>query len=149
LEQDIPQGAGQDVTSMEAALTRVWARWERAVEQLGGAVPATQLRALLIIDDSGPLLPGQLAMALGTSVSGASRLSDRMTAAGLLGSGLAITETGQRLASWIRERRRAVLIHELKSMSADGHQALACGLSELAGHQLMPPRDDTPPATHA
>jgi MarR family len=90
LEQDIPQGAGQDVTSMEAALTRVWARWERAIEQLGGAVPATHLRALLIIDDSGPLLPGQLALALGTSVSGASRLSDRMTAAGLLGSELAV-----------------------------------------------------------
>jgi DNA-binding MarR family transcriptional regulator len=143
LGQDIPQGAGQGVTSMEAALTRVWARWERAIEQLGGAVPATQLRALLIIDDSGPLLPGQLASALGTSVSGASRLSDRMTAAGLLGSELAvgspleirlaITEAGQRLASWIRERRRAVLTHELESMSADGHQALARGLSELAG----------------
>ncbi len=143
MEQEIPQGAGQDVTSLEAALTRVWARWERAIEQLGGTVPATHLRVLLIIDDSGPLLPGQLALALGTSVAGASRLSDRMTAAGLLGSELAvggpleirlaITEAGQRLASWIRERRRAVLTRELESMSADGHQALARGLSELAG----------------
>jgi DNA-binding MarR family transcriptional regulator len=158
LEQDIPQGAEQDVTSIEAALTRVWARWERTIEQLGGTVPATQLRALLIIDDSGPLRPGQLAMALGTSLSGASRLSDRMTAAGLLGPELAagspleitlaITEAGQRLASWIRDRRRAVLTHELESMSADGHQALARGLSELVGHQAMPPRDATPPSTH-
>lgn len=161
MERDIPQDAGdlgQDAGLMEAVFTRVWARWERAIEQLGGTVPATQLRALLMIDDSGPLTPGALAMALGISPSGASRLSDRMAAAGLLGSGLAagrpveitlaITETGRRLAGWIRERRGAVFAHELESMSADGRQALARGLSELAGHSVKSPRDTTPPGTH-
>jgi DNA-binding MarR family transcriptional regulator len=146
LERDIPQdagGSGQDAALAEAVFTRVWARWERAIEQLGDTIPATQLRALLMIDDSGPLTPGRLAMALGISPSGASRLSDRMAAAGLLGSELAagrpveitlaITETGRRLAVWIRERRRAVLAHELELMSADGRQALTRALSELAG----------------
>jgi hypothetical protein len=40
---------------VEAEFTRLWARLERAVEELGGMVPASQLRALLIIDDSGVL----------------------------------------------------------------------------------------------
>ena len=159
--RDISQNGrnpSQDLAFAEAAFTRMWARWERVIGQLGGMVPATQLRALLIIDDSGSLTPGRLAVALGISPSGASRLSDRMVAAGLLGSQLAagrpleitlvVTEAGRRLAGWIRERRRAVLAHELESMSADGRQALARGLSELAGHQAIPPRDAAPPGTH-
>ena len=65
-----------------------------------------------------------------------------MSAAGLLRCELAAgacrevthaaTTAGQRLAGWIRGRRRAVLARELKSMSADGRRALARGLSELA-----------------
>jgi DNA-binding MarR family transcriptional regulator len=131
-----------DVALVEAEFTRLWARWESAIEELGGAVPASQLRALLIIDDSGVLPPSQLAAALGTSLSVARTLCDRMAAAGLLrcelAAGtrreitLAATAAGQRLASWIRGRRRAVLARELGSMSADGRRALARGLGELA-----------------
>jgi DNA-binding MarR family transcriptional regulator len=136
---------GPDAAFVEAEFTRLWARLERAVEELGGTVPASQLRALLIIDDSGVLPPGRLAAALGISPSGVGRLCDRMAAAGLLrrelaagtrrGIMLAATAAGQRLAAWIRRRRRAVLARELGSMSADGRQALARGLSELAAGQ--------------
>jgi DNA-binding MarR family transcriptional regulator len=142
---------GPDVVLAEAEFTRLWASWERAVEELGGTVPAGQLRALLIIDDSGVLPPGRLAAALGISLSGAGRLCDRMAAAGLLrcesAAGtrpevtLAATAAGQRLACWIRGRRRAVLAHALGSMSAEGHQALVRGLGELAFGQGMPRRD--------
>ena len=135
--------SGRDVAFVEAELTRVWARWERALAELGGTVPACQLRALLIIDDSGALPPGRLAAALGISPSRARRLADRMATAGLLRwvsapsarleITLAVTGAGRRLAGWIRERRRAVLAYELGHMSADGRQALARGLSELAG----------------
>jgi DNA-binding MarR family transcriptional regulator len=147
--------SGQDVAFVEAGFTRVWARWERVIEELGGTAPASQLRALLIIDDSGSLPLGRLAVALGISPSGASRLGDRMAAAGLLrcepaagtcrGITLAATAAGRRLAAWIRERRRAVLAHELGSMSADGRKALARGLGELAGHPVMPRHDAAPP----
>jgi DNA-binding MarR family transcriptional regulator len=146
LERDSAQDGGDsrhDVTFVEAKLTRVWARWERALAELGGTVPACQLRALLIIDDSGVLPPGRLAAALGISPSGAKRLCERMAAAGLLtwesapGArqeiALAVTGAGRRLAGWIRERRRAILANELGCMSAAGRQALARGLSELAG----------------
>jgi DNA-binding MarR family transcriptional regulator len=145
LERGITQdggASGRDVAFVEAKLTRVWARWERALSELGGTVPACELRALLIIDDSGALPPGRLAAALGISPSGANRLGNHMAAAGLLkwesapgarlGVALAVTGAGRRLAEWIRERRRAVLARELRCMSADGRQALARGLSELA-----------------
>jgi DNA-binding MarR family transcriptional regulator len=157
LERDIAHDGGDcrpDAAFVEAEFTRLWASMERAVDELGGTVPASQLRALLIIDDSGVLPPSRLAAALGISPSGAGRLCDRMAAAGLLrreqAAGtrreitLAATAAGQRLAGWIRGRRRAVLAHELGSMSADGRQALARGLSELAVRQVMPRRDATP-----
>ncbi len=148
MERDIaPDGGdcGPDAAFVEAEFTRLWARLERAIEELGGMVPASQLRALLIIDDSGALPPSRLAAALGISQSDASRLCDRMAAAGLLRRELvagtrreitlAATAAGQRLAGWIRGRRRAVLARELGSMSADGRQALARGLGELAVRQ--------------
>jgi DNA-binding MarR family transcriptional regulator len=154
LERGVAQHGGDcgpDVELVEAEFTRLWATWERAVEELAGTVPAGQLRALLIIDDSGVLPPARLAAALGISLSGAGRLYDRMAAAGLLrcepAAGtrrevtLAATAAGQRLASWIRGRRRAVLSRALGSMSADGRQALVRGLGELAAGQGMPRHD--------
>ena len=126
---------------MEAALIEVWARWERVLGGLGGAVPAGQLRALLVIDASGGLPVAGLAEALGVSGSGASRLCDRLEAAGLVtwdlaGSSdqalmLAVTQAGQRLAGWVREQRRSDLARGLESMSTEGRQALARGLREL------------------
>jgi DNA-binding MarR family transcriptional regulator len=131
-----------DVAVTEADLTMVWANWERAVDELSGAVPEGQARALLIVTRSGALTASRLARALGISTSSASGLCDRMEAAGLLacepapGSQreimLVATEHGRRLASWIRDRRSAVLAQGLESISADGRQALARGLSELA-----------------
>jgi DNA-binding MarR family transcriptional regulator len=150
---------GPDAPLVEAELTRLWARWQSAIEELGGTVPANQLRALLIINDSGALPPGRLAAALGISPPGASRLSDRMVAAGLLrcelAAGtrpeitLAATTAGQRLAGWIGGRRRAVLSRELGSMSADGRRALARGLGELAVRQVRPRRAGLRPQAHA
>jgi len=126
---------------MEAEITRLSERWDSAIGELGVPVPANQLRALLIIDDSGALSPSRLAAALGMATPGVSSLCDRMAASGLLrlnrAAGtrreitLATTAAGQRLAGWIRQHRRAVLAHELGSMSADGRRALARGLGEL------------------
>lgn len=161
MEHDRTQDGGDcgpDAVFVEAEFTRLWGRLERAVDELGGTVPASQLRALLIIDDSGVLPPSRLAAALGISQSGASRLCDRMAAAGLLRSELAAgtrreitlaaTAAGHRLAGWIRGRRRAVIARELGAMSAAGRQALARGLSELAVRQVMPLRDAAPPGAH-
>ena len=131
-----------DVGSAEAGLAVLIEAAERAVEELGSAVPPAQLRALLTIDQAGSLNLSKLAGALGASASAASRLCDRMQAAGLLTRDRAAasrreivllpTEAGHRLAEWVRSRRRAALGEVLRRMSPDGREALARGLGELA-----------------
>jgi DNA-binding MarR family transcriptional regulator len=127
---------------MERGLTVLLNACERAVEGIGSSVPSVQLRALLIIDRMGSLNLNQLASGLGASASASSRLCDRMAAAGLLtreraaGSRreivLVLTESGRRLAGWVREQRRAALDELLQAMAADGREALVRGLQELA-----------------
>lgn len=145
MEPDVTR-AGQrlepDLAVVEAAFTDVWARWERSLEELGGSVPASQLRAVLAIDASGAVPMPRLAETLGISSSGVGRLGDQLEGSGLGtweldgGSGqestLAITSAGQRLAAWIRDQRRADLTRGLDSMSPEDRQALIRGLGKLA-----------------
>jgi DNA-binding MarR family transcriptional regulator len=44
---------------------------------------------------------------------------------------LQLTESGQRLAAWIREQRRAALLRVLEEISPDGRADLTLGLSEV------------------
>lgn len=131
-----------DVGSAESGLTALLEASERAVEELGSTVPPAQLRALLIVVRAGGLNLNMLAAALGASASATSRLCDRMQAADLLTRDRAAdsrreivllpTESGRRLADWVRLQRRAVLGSLLEAMSPAGRQALARGLTELA-----------------
>ena len=136
--------AGQfEVGSAETGLAVLLESCERAMEELGSTVPPAQLRALLIIGRTGSLNLSMLAGALGASASAASRLCDRMQAAGLLTRGRAAasrreivllpTETGRKLAEWVRAGRRDVLGDMLQAMSPGGREALVQGLRELAG----------------
>jgi DNA-binding MarR family transcriptional regulator len=126
----------------EAGLAVLLEACERAVEDLGSSVPPAQLRALLVIDHAGSLNLSRLAAALGASASAASRLCDRMQAAGLLKRDRAAasrreivlvpTESGRRLARWVAGQRHAALLEVLRSLSGDGQQALVTALGELA-----------------
>ena len=63
-------GNGQlDVASVEAGFTALLEICEMAIEELGCAVPAAQVRALLIIDQAGGLNLERLARALGGSAA--------------------------------------------------------------------------------
>lgn len=131
-----------DVASAEAGLTALLEARERAVEELGSAVPAAQLRALLVIVGADGLNLGRLAAALGASASATSRLCDRMQAADLLTRDQAAgnrreivlcpTDSGRRLARWVRLQRRSVLDALLAGMSPAGREALGRGLSGFA-----------------
>ena len=131
-----------DVSSAETGLTVLLEACERAVEELGSAVPPAQMRALMIIDRTGSLNLSRLASSLGASASATSRLCDRMQAAGLLTRDRAAasrreivllpTESGRRLAQWVQGRRRAALSDVLQTMSPDGREALVRGLNEIA-----------------
>jgi DNA-binding MarR family transcriptional regulator len=145
MERDAASGSGDghlDVAFAERKLAALVETWESSVEELGCAVPAAQLRALLVIDREGRLNLARLARALGASPSATRRLCDRMTVAGLLAREPApasrretvpqATESGRRLASWVRARRRDVLRRAVQPMSAAGRDGLARGLRELA-----------------
>ena len=131
-----------DVSSAEAGLAVLLEACERSLEEMGGSVPPAQMRALLIVESAGSLNLSRLAGALGASASAASRLVDRMQLAELLTRDRAAasrreivlvpTESGRRLAEWVRGRRRAALSELLQAMSPDGRAALMRGLRELA-----------------
>ena len=131
-----------DVSSAEAGLAVLLEACERSLEEVGAAVPPAQMRALLIIESAGSLNLSRLATALGASASAASRLVDRMQLADLLTRDRAAasrreivlvpTESGRRLAEWVRGRRRAALGEVMQAMTPDGRAALARGLRELA-----------------
>lgn len=138
----VPGNGRVDPGWAESGLMVLLEACERAVEEIGSAVPPAQLRALLIVDRAGCLNLSALARALGASASAASRLIDRMQAGGLLTRDRAAlsrreivlvpTESGRRLAEWVRSQRRAALDGVLQTMSPAGREALARALSELA-----------------
>jgi len=138
----VPAAGPLDVGCAETGLALLIEASERAVEELGLSVPPAQIRALLIIDRAGSLNLSRLAESLGASPSAASRLCDRIQGAGLLTRDRAAasrreivlfpTESGRRLAEWVRARRRVALGNVLQGMSPDGREALAQGLRELA-----------------
>jgi DNA-binding MarR family transcriptional regulator len=145
-DRDVVRAAGgsqaADVGVAEAGLMVLLEVCERAVEEMGSAVPPAQLRALLVVDRVGGLNLGGLARALGASASATSRLIDRMQAGDLLTRDRAAvsrreivlvpTESGRRLAGWVRGQRRAALGGVLAAMSQAGSDALARGFAEIA-----------------
>lgn len=138
-----------DMALVETAVAILRRTCEKAVDELGGAVPGVQLRALLVFDDAGGSLDlRRLAAELTASVSATSGVCDRMEEAGLLTVGEAtsgragphctLTGSGRRLARWIRDRQRAALSDLVNSMGPQARDALVYGLGELAAAARNP-----------
>jgi len=138
--QDL-EAAPASLERAEAGLSVLLEAWQRAIEELGAMLPPAQVRALLIVDTRDGLNVTRLARMLGSSPSATSRLCDRLVAAGLLARRpaaasrreilLQLTDSGQRLAVWIRGQRRTALARVLETISPAGRADLARGLSEL------------------
>jgi DNA-binding MarR family transcriptional regulator len=137
--------AGSDelvMAQVEMGLAVLRKACDQAVDKLGGAVPGVQLRALLIFDDAGGSLDmRQLAAELTTSMAAASKVCDRMQEAGLMtvedtssrgAFCCVLTDSGMRLARWIKDRQRMALSKVVYSMRPGARDALIHGLSELA-----------------
>ncbi|HEY7142921.1 MAG TPA: MarR family transcriptional regulator [Streptosporangiaceae bacterium] len=137
-----------DVGTAECGLAVLIDLCDRAVEEIGSSVPPAQLRALLVLDRAGCLNLNGLAVALAASASAVSRLLDRMQAGGLITRRRAVasrrevlvvpTESGRRLVRWVRGMRRAEIGKLLDQMTAEGREALARGLCELAATGTRP-----------
>ena len=137
-------GGGQvDMGPVQTAVTVLRKACDKAMGDLGGAVPGVQLRVVLVVNDAGGSLELQrLATEMTASVSATSKVCDRMQEAGLLtvqdaassrpGSRCMLTGSGKRLARWIRDQQRAALSDVVNSMRPQARDALVYGLGELA-----------------
>jgi DNA-binding MarR family transcriptional regulator len=132
----------------ESAGAALHATWLRANDAISAIVSAPQLRAMEIIREYGTINLSQLADELGCAPSSASRLCDRLVAAGREIS-LSLRPQGSRLLRRLEARRRAELATVLEQMTPTGARALVRGLEEYAqvtaqlavdkDHRLAPP----------
>lgn len=133
------------VEAYAAALVDAWARAEAA----GFGVSATQFRALAVIERHGELTISALAAELGTLLSSASRLCDRLEASGLIARsvgrddrravGVSLSRDGEAVFAQLRLRRRDEFARVLAAMPADTRDALIEGLAAFHTAAAEPP----------
>jgi DNA-binding MarR family transcriptional regulator len=138
------------VAAVDAGLEALLVVWARAQEGLGTRVSPSQLRALLVVERRGEINVNGLAEELGAVASSASRLCDRLEAAGLLRRVssphnrrevlVGLTVDGRRLLAELAQRRQRDLAEVLAGMSPAGRASLLTGLRELrdAVHRPRP-----------
>ena len=127
--------------AVESTVESLLAVLESARLAQSPAVPPTQLRVLTIIAGNRHTNMSRLAEALDVVPSSASRLCDRLVAAGVLERvpgrtdrreiALHLTPAGHRMLSDLRGDRRRRLAAVLERMSPAGRQALLRGLAEF------------------
>ncbi|MER7283541.1 MarR family transcriptional regulator [Dactylosporangium sp. NPDC000244] len=115
-------------------------------------VSAAQLRVLGVVDQAGSVNLTQLAVALHTAPSSASRLCDRLEAADLLRRTaderdrrevwLVLTPTAHRLLDGLGRQRQETIAAVLRRMSPDDRAALLQGLSAFAQASGIPVAED-------
>lgn len=105
------------------------------------AVPATQLRVLFVVGQRGGINLSGLAAELGALLSSASRLCDRLEAAGLIVRDpgqqsrreitIRLSPDGRALLDRMRQHRQAELLRVLAKMPPAARAALVAGLTEF------------------
>ncbi|MEY8041217.1 MarR family transcriptional regulator [Saccharopolyspora cebuensis] len=139
---------------VEAAARALVVVWGRSSERLKPTISAAQLRALVVVDRHRTINLVSLADELGSTPSVASRLCDRLQAAGVLERGtspgdrrevvLRLSQDGRRLLRRFHRDRRADLDEVLLAMVARSRTALLDGLNafHLAATELGPPDEE-------
>ncbi|GLY89877.1 MarR family transcriptional regulator [Actinoallomurus iriomotensis] len=133
------------------ALVRIWTGPQSAP---GVPVPATQLRVLLVVEQNGAINLSRLANELGALLSSASRLCDRLEAAGLIvrESGqqsrreiaIRLSPDGEALLERVRRERQEQITKVLAQMPPSARQALLTGLTEFQNAADARTRPGTP-----
>ncbi len=120
----------------------------KAMAQQDPAISSTQLRALMVLEESGGSNLSTLAAAAGVSTSAASRLADRLVAAGLADRQvpthsrrevlLQLTPTGRGVVRDHEQARREVFaeaLADLADLAETDLQALIQGLDAVRARQ--------------
>lgn len=132
-------------TSMAAALDAAAAAllgiWESAREGTANRVSGAQLRAVMVVEQYDGINLRRLATRLDMLLSSASRLCDRLVAAGMLERepgrfdrreiSLHLTPEARRLVAELRADRQGQLAAVLAGMSGEGRDALLRGMREF------------------
>ena len=134
-----PAAAQQAAAEVEAAAEALVGIWSHVADSLDVRISPTQLRALTAVGRFGELNLSQLAEVLGALPSSASRLCDRLEAAGLLtrdtgrasrrAVSLHLTADGDALLEQARQRRQEQIAQVLDVMPAAGRAELTAGLA--------------------
>ncbi|MGW4682965.1 MarR family winged helix-turn-helix transcriptional regulator [Micromonospora taraxaci] len=132
-------------TSMAAALDTAAASllgiWESAREGTANRVSGAQLRAVMVVEQADGINLRRLATQLDMLLSSASRLCDRLVAAGMLERepgrfdrreiSLHLTPEARRLLAELRADRQAQLAAVLAGMTPESRDALLGGMREF------------------
>ena len=137
--------------AVDSAADALLSVWDAAREGAADRVSGSQLRAMLVVEQFDGINLRGLASSLGMILSSASRLCDRLVAAGMIERfpgrtdrreiALHLTRTGERLLDELRAERRRRLSEVLGQMSPVAREALIRGLSEF-GDALGKPDSD-------
>lgn len=142
--------------ALDVAAAALLGIWESAREGTAGRVSGAQLRAVMVVEQHDGINLRRLATRLDMLLSSASRLCDRLVAAGMLERepgrfdrreiSLHLTPEGRRLLAELRADRQAQLAAVLAGMSPAGRDALLDGMREFdnVARQQQPQITDSP-----
>ncbi|MDR7278840.1 MarR family winged helix-turn-helix transcriptional regulator [Catenuloplanes atrovinosus] len=152
-----PTGAvSADAAAIDEAAEALLGVWDTAREKATNRLSGSQLRALLVVEQDEGINLGRLAGNLGMILSSASRLCDRLVAAGMLERepgradrreiALTLTPAGRALLDEVRAERRDQLSVVLSRMSPAARAALLAGLQAFTT-ATRPAEESTPART--
>jgi DNA-binding MarR family transcriptional regulator len=129
----------EDAAAVDASAESLVSVWDASREAMADRVSGSQLRALLVVEQYDGINLRGLAGQLGVILSSASRLCDRLVAAGALERmpgrtdrreiALHLTSAGRSLLDKIRADRRGRLATVLAQMTPPARRALLDGLA--------------------
>lgn len=144
-----PEPIERQAATVEAYAAAVVDTWARAEAAAGFGVSATQFRALAVIEKHGELTISALAGELGTLLSSASRLCDRLEAGGLVtrsagrddrrAVSVSLSRDGETVFDQLRRRRRDEFARVLAEMPPATRAALVDGLAAFHTAAGEPP----------
>ncbi|MEV0326555.1 MarR family transcriptional regulator [Micromonospora echinospora] len=144
--------------ALDDAVATLLSVWEEARERTTNRLSTAQLRVVMVVEQHDGINLRRLATTCGMLLSSASRLCDRLVAAGMLERepgrsdrreiSLHLTPEAARLLAALRADRQARLAEVIAGMSPAGREALRSGLGEFreaarrsaqAGPRCSPP----------